>query len=217
MFINFFNNQRSVKRSGGFTAFVILLIMGLALHYFSFNIVKKGEDSLKWPKVTGVVIESEVARSKDSQGSEIYSPKIIVKYDVNGREFQTNQIDSFGSYSTSNFMKIQEIVSRYPKNKNVDVYYNDKIPHEALLEPGVPRLSSILQYLAYFLFLLAFLIMVKFIIIVGIIGIFMVNFFNKKKQKNPHHDATNTNQASNSNQISNQNKEINFNDDGFSQ
>lgn len=218
------NREKSqVARGGSFTAFVMFLIMGLILHYFSSGMIKKGEESLKWPKTIGVVIESEMIRSQDSKGSEMYSPKIIVKYNVNGGEFQTNQIDSSGSYSTSNLTSVRNIITKYSKGKNIYVYYNDKYPAEAVLEPGVSTLAKILHYSSYILFILALIMLGKFVIIVGIIGVFMVNFFKKKKQKNPHHnvkenhDATHENQASNNNQISNQNKGINFNDDGFSQ
>jgi hypothetical protein len=187
--------------------------------------IRIGKESLKWPKIMGVVIESYAEKSIDNKGLVLYSPKIIVKYNVDDNEFQTNpdQIDSFGSYSTSSFSKIQEIVSRYPKNKNVDVYYNPDKPNEAVLEPGVSIFSRIAQYFAYFLLLVAFLILGKFIIMVGVFGIFVVNFFKKKKFKNSNFDlkenpeASHVNQPLNDNQISNQNKEMNFKDDGFSQ
>jgi hypothetical protein len=63
----------------------------------------------------------------------------------------------------------------------------------------------------------------KFVIIVGIIGVFIVNFFSRKKVKNPNSnsekiiDKTSENQASNNNEILNQDRKINFKDDGFSQ
>ena len=218
------NREKSqVARGGSFTAFIMFLIMGLILHYFSSGMIKKGEESLKWPKTIGVVIESETIRSLDSKGSEMYSPKVIVKYNVNGREFQTNQIDSSGSYSTSNLASVRNIITKYSKGKNIYVYYNDKDPFEAVLEPGVSNLTKILYYSSYILFILALIMLGKFVIIVGIIGVFIVNFFSRKKVKNPNSnsekiiDKTSENQASNNNEILNQDRKINFKDDGFSQ
>jgi len=226
MLIDFLQINREkpqVARGGSFTAFIMFLIMGLILHYFSSGMIKKGEESLKWPKTIGVVIESDTIRSLDSKGSEMYSPKVIVKYNVNGREFQTNQIDSSGSYSTSNLTSVRNIITKYSKGKNIYVYYHDKDPFEAVLEPGVSNLTRILYYSSYFLFILALIMLGKFVIIVGIIGVFIVNFFSRKKVKNPNSnsekiiDKTSENQASNNNEILNQDRKINFKDDGFSQ
>ena len=226
MLIDFLQINREkpqVARGGSFTAFIMFLIMGLILHYFSSGMIKKGEESLKWPKTIGVVIESDTIRSLDSKGSEMYSPKVIVKYNVNGREFQTNQIDSSGSYSTSNLTSVRNIIAKYSKGKNIYVYYNDKDPFEAVLEPGVSALAKILHYSSYILFILALIMLGKFVIIVGIIGVFIVNFFSRRKVKksNPNSekniDKTFENKTINKNQFSNQNQKINFKDDGFSQ
>jgi hypothetical protein len=63
----------------------------------------------------------------------------------------------------------------------------------------------------------------KLVIIVGIIGVFIVNFFSRKKVKksNPNSekniDETFENKASSTTQFSNQDQKINFKDDGFNQ
>jgi hypothetical protein len=226
MLIDFLQINREkpqVARGGSFTAFIMFLIMGLILHYFSLGMIKKGEESLKWPKTIGVVIESDTIRSLDSKGSEMYSPKVIVKYNVNGGEFQTNQIDSSGPYSTSNLTSVRNIITKYSKGKNIYVYYNDKDPAEAVLEPGVSTLAKILHYSSYILFILALIMLGKFVIIVGIIGVFIINFFSRKKVKKSNLnsekaiDETFENKAPNDNKISNKDQKMNFKDDGFSQ
>jgi hypothetical protein len=226
MLTNFLQINREkpqVARGGSFTAFIMFLIMGLILNYLSSDMIKKGEESLKWPKTTGIVIESELARSQDDKGSEMYSPRVNVKYNVNGNEYQTSQINISPQYSTSNSSSVRNIITKYSKGKNVDVYYNDIVPTEAVLEPGVSMLAKILHYSSYILFILALIMLGKLVIIVGIIGVFIINFFSRKKVKksNPNSektiDKTPENQASNNNEIFNQDRKINFKDDGFSQ
>ena len=226
MLTNFLqNNQQKfqVEKGGSFTVFIILLIAGLILQYLSSDMMIKGEESLKWPKTTGIVIESELARSQDDKGSEMYSPRVNVKYNVNGNEYQTSQIAISGSYSTSNSSSVRNIIAKYSKGKNVDVYYNDKDSAEAVLEPGVSTLAKILHYSAYILFILALIMLGKFVIIIGIIGAFIVNFFSRKKVKKSNFNSEKTidetfeDKAPSENQFSNQERKINFKDDGFSQ
>lgn len=226
MLTNFLQINREkpqVARGGSFTAFIMFLIMGLILNYLSSDMIKKGEESLKWSKTTGIVIESELARSQDDKGSEMYSPRVNVKYNVNGNEYQTSQINISPQYSTSNSSSVRNIITKYSKGKNVDVYYNDIVPTEAVLEPGVSMLAKILHYSAYILFILALIMLGKLVIIVGIIGVFIINFFSRKKVKKSNFnsektiDKTSENQASNNNEIFNQDRKINFKDDGFSQ
>lgn len=206
------NQEKSqVARGGSFTAFIMFVIVGLILRYISSDMIIKGEESLKWPKTIGVVIESGLVKSQDDKGLEMYSPRVNVKYNVNGNEYETSQIATSGSYSTSNSSSVRKIISKYSKGKNVDVYYNDKDFGEAVLEPGVSTLAKILHYSAYILFILALIMLGKFVIIVGIVGVFIVNFFTKKKSKNLNVIAKKDSYSSA------QEQKINFKDDGFSQ
>ena len=226
MLTNFLqNNQQKfqVEKGGSFTVFIMLLIFGLILRYLSSDMMIKGEESLKWPKTTGVVIEAELARSQDGKGLEMYSPRVNVKYNVNGNEYETSQINISPQYSTSNLTSVRNIIAKYSKGKNVDVYYNDKDPTEAVLETGVSTLAKILHYSAYILFILALIMLGKFVIIIGIVGVFILNFFGRKKMKKSNSnsekniDETFENQSPSETQFSNQERKINFKDDGFSQ
>ena len=232
MHINFPSNNiqeryQTTSKGGNFIFFVVLAIFGLIFYYISSGMIKTGQESLKWPKTAGVVIESEISRYKNSEGMETYSPNIMVKYNVYGNDYQTKQIDASGSYSTSDFSSVQKVIAQYPKNKSVYVYYNDKNHGEALLEPGVPMIPRFLQYFSYLLFFLALIMLVKSIITVLAIVTIIVSFFTKKKMKNPNlnfekpldktPDKTYSNQDLSNNQIDNQDKKINFKDDGFSQ
>ena len=226
MLTNFLqNNQQKfqVEKGGSFTVFIMLLIAGLILRYLSSDMMIKGEESLKWPKTTGVVIEAELARSQDGKGLEMYSPRVNVKYNVNGNEYETSQINISPQYLTSNLTSVRNIIAKYSKGKNVDVYYNDKDPTEAVLETGVSTLAKILHYSAYILFILALIMLGKFVIIIGIVGVFILNFFGRKKMKKSNSnsekniDETFENQSPSETQFSNQERKINFKDDGFSQ
>ena len=206
------NQEKSqVARGGSFTAFIMFVIVGLILRYISSDMIIKGEESLKWPKTIGVVIESGLVKSQDDKGLEMYSPRVNVKYNVNGNEYQTSQIAISGSYSTSNSSSVRNIIAKYSKGKNVDVYYNDKDSAEAVLEPGVSTLAKILHYSSYVLFILALIMFGKFVVILGIVGVFIINFFTKKKPQNLNVDAIKSSDERG------QAGQINFQEDGFSQ
>ena len=233
MLINFSNNNiqerhRTTSKGSNFIGFVVFAIFGLIFYHMSNDMIKKGQESLKWPKTVGVVMESEISRYKDSEGKEMYSPNIMVKYNVYGNEYQTKQIDSTGSYSTSDFSAVQKVIAQYPKNKSVYVYYNDKNHGEALLEPGVSMFPRLLKGASYLLFFASLYMLVKFLITLMVIGTIIVSFFTKKKIKNPNlnfekpldktPDKTYANQDLSDDQIFyNQDKKVNFKDDGFSQ
>ncbi|NBX52404.1 MAG: DUF3592 domain-containing protein [Proteobacteria bacterium] len=232
MIINFSNNNiperyRTSSKGGNFIGFVVFAIFGLIFYHMSTDMIKKGQESLNWPKTVGVVMESEIYRSKDGEGKEIYSPNVTVQYNVYGNEYQTKQIDSSGPYSTSDFSSVQKVVAQYPKNKSVYVYYDNENHADALLEPGVSMFPRLLKGTSYLLFFASLYMLVKFLITLMVIGTIIVNFFTKKNIKNQNFnfetppnknpDITYANQDLGDNQIDNQDKKINFKDDGFSQ
>ena len=80
-----------------------------------------------------------------------------------------------------------------------------------MLEPGVSTLAKILHYSSYVLFILALIMFGKFVVILGIVGVFIINFFTKKKPQNLNVDAIKSSDERG------QAGQINFQEDGFSQ
>jgi hypothetical protein len=95
-------------------------------------------ESKTWPTAAGVIVRSEIeahdstASSDGSKKTEsVLYPKIAYQYEVSGQNHKGTRI-SLSSTSDN----AQQIVSRYPKGKSVQVYYNPDKPKQAVLVPG---------------------------------------------------------------------------------
>ncbi|GMT48973.1 MAG: hypothetical protein IEMM0008_0512 [bacterium] len=123
--------------------------MGLSIHeYYEMTY---GKESVSWPFIDGVITSSKVTKHTSSSGggsSRIggggsirhrtitYKADIHYKYTINGKEY-TNDKKAFGSSNgSSKEAHAIAIVKRYPKGKNVKVYYKPDDPGTAVLEPG---------------------------------------------------------------------------------
>jgi hypothetical protein len=92
-----------------------------------------------WPAVTGVVISSNTSTSGGATGpsqtaNTYYSANIIYKYQVGKRTFKNDRIHAGGSFFSSIPSKANELVARYYKGVEVDVYYNPDDPSKSCLE-----------------------------------------------------------------------------------
>jgi len=101
-------------------------------------LIRKGEQTRRWPSTLGVIEASTVQTSQDAEGNTLYSPYVLYRYEVNGQVFHADAI-TIGSSVESSFRSWAErTVRRYPKGKQVKVYYSPEDPKQAVLEPGVP-------------------------------------------------------------------------------
>jgi hypothetical protein len=96
--------------------------------------------SLAWPTTQGKVQSSSVVTLHDSEGGyNLDHAVVIYEFNVNNNAFIGKRI-AFGytnGDTISNPRRAQEIVDRYPQDKNVTVYYMPNNPKECLLEVGV--------------------------------------------------------------------------------
>src|SRR5258708_8807875 len=124
----------------GLAAFDIFVMV---LLWYNHNLIQA---SLNWPSVPGRITESRI--SKPRQKSE--RPWVFYKYEVNGKPYTYSGINP-GTVEDSGLEYAQQIVARYPNEKDVAVYYNPKNPRQAYLEKTTPKIQkNFLFYLVIF-------------------------------------------------------------------
>ncbi len=118
---------------GGFVAGLGALLLGIRTSL-------RARASRSWPRERGIVVSSEVRRGRSSSGSSgrttstyLYRPAIVFEYTIADRRYISDSI-SFADYSSSNSGHAEEIVARYPRGAEVEVYYNPQDPSTAVLE-----------------------------------------------------------------------------------
>ena len=121
---------------------IIFLAIGLGIMIWGTKVLSNARASADWPATPGVITASSVERSQSSSSSSssssrpTYSANISYSYSVEGSNYTSGTV-SFGQYGSSDSDHAREIVSRYPVNKEVDVFYNPEKPETSVLEPGV--------------------------------------------------------------------------------
>lgn len=120
----------------------IFLLIGAGLAYWGWNILQTAKASASWPTAEGIVTESEVSHSTDSEGGDSYSPEVTYRYQV-GNLFYENNTIKFGENAYSSRRRAEQIAATYPVGRGVTVYYNPDQPDRSVLEPGVSAGSYI--------------------------------------------------------------------------
>ena len=90
---------------------------------------------MTWPTSPGRVVSSSVVH-RGTDGDLTYYAEVVYEFNVNNTTFSGKRI-SYGDHGTGNPSHAQEIVNRYPQDKNVTVSYMPNNPKECLLEVGV--------------------------------------------------------------------------------
>ena len=94
---------------------------------------------MTWPTSPGRVVSSSVVH-RGTDGDLTYYAEVVYEFNVNNTTFRgmriaIGHIDNINGYI--NPSRPQEIVNRYPQDKNVIVYYMPNNPKKCLLELGV--------------------------------------------------------------------------------
>ncbi len=122
---------------GGFF-FLVTLVLGAGLIFFSIRSKKKADASLGWPSVTGKVLAANIRESinRDDDGRETvsYYPQVEYTYEVNGQDLNSKRLSFGGVVAQQTRDKVQAILQQYPVNSTVLVYYNPANPAEAVIE-----------------------------------------------------------------------------------
>lgn len=131
----------------------IFLLIGVLLTIWGWTILQNARASASWPTADGLITDSRVSRSTDSDGGDSYSPEITYSYAVNNLGYVNNTI-KFGENSYGSRSKAEKIAAGYPIGRNVTVYYDPEKPDRSVLEPGVTAGSYIVISIGVFFILI---------------------------------------------------------------
>jgi hypothetical protein len=109
---------------------IAILAGGILISWLGIKTLRQSRASLRWPKVVGVITCSGNMCRRAAMYADVKA-----QYTVDGKTYTTDQI-SFGQYGTGGGGHAQKEVDRYPKDKEVLVYYDLANPALAVLEPG---------------------------------------------------------------------------------
>jgi len=122
---------------------VFILAGGIVAGFGVRNIVH-AYDSRSWPHTNGTVTYSEVERRSGSKRGSSYSPGIKYSYFIQGQQYE-GDIVAFGMKSVSAGRGFAErFVKKYPKGKDIKVFYDPSVMSTSVLEPGLSKRSFIL-------------------------------------------------------------------------
>ena len=105
----------------------------------------RSQASESWPSVPGKILHSEIAEhtSRSGQGKTTksdtdYEVKVRYSYEVQGRSLEGNRL-RFASWSHDERSAASKELKRYPKGKEVTVYYDPENPENTTLIKGFER------------------------------------------------------------------------------
>src|SRR5256885_330590 len=93
--------------------------------------------SRNWTTTEGIVLVSDLQRSRDSDSGLMYRPKISYQYTANGHEFVASRTRFGQALSLSWSGPAIRTVRQYRPGNPVLVYFDPQDPAEAVLEPGI--------------------------------------------------------------------------------
>ena len=117
---------------------ILLLVVGVA----GFGGLRVGKARIKavaqWPSVSGQIVKSEVSTATVKTGRVTRTQPIAetrYSYSVEGKTYESEFRRVVPMLQMKAEGTPEEIVSRYPVGRNVEVYYNPRDPRDALLIP----------------------------------------------------------------------------------
>lgn len=114
---------------------VVFFAMGSGVLIYGVRNLLLADASRNWPTVKGKVTVSKMGTHRGDK-STTYSADVAYDYTVNGTRYTGDRV-TFGSVSTSSTARARRVLNRYPKGKEVTVYYNPEDPEQSVLEPGI--------------------------------------------------------------------------------
>jgi Protein of unknown function (DUF3592) len=125
---------------------ILAITVGLACSWQVFRDIQTGLATKHWQRGIGVIRHSEVLIESDSDGTS-HQPVIKYTYFVDGIQYQsqTIRICHRALFSLDGGVAhTDRMVSTYPINKQVVVYYQPNRPQHSVLEPGLHEAFSLL-------------------------------------------------------------------------
>ena len=125
--------KRVPDHAWGAGFFLLLGLIGAA--WRSTQLVE-GLFSQNWPTTQGVITESGIWTTYDSDGDPSYKVEIAYEYVVDGVGYVRDRISAAGTFSSGNRHSAEQVMLQYRKGDEVLVAYNPRNPARAVLIPG---------------------------------------------------------------------------------
>lgn len=144
--------------------FAIVFFAGglLSWQYLTQPIAEEAQASKEWPTTQGEITFSELNRTRNSDGKDMYSASVQYDYKVGGKTYNCSGIRTLDG-STSSKSSVKKTLKKYAKGTHVTVYYDPDFPNTAVLEPGTGLLLGIVLKLPLLFCVIAVLMVVKLI------------------------------------------------------
>ncbi len=91
-----------------------------------------------WNQVTGMIVESRVDTSKDSEDRTEYRAVVLYTYSFQDKTYYGKRIH-YGYSASSDRTDSEELVGRYSPGEPVPVYINPNRPKECVLVRGIQK------------------------------------------------------------------------------
>ena len=137
---------------------LMFVVVGAGMAFFGIRDIVRAKGSVNWPTVHGKIVSSSVeilhtrTGTSGKRSSTIYA-RLFYTFSVDGKSYTGNRV-CYGDYNSEGPSHAYRVVNRYPKGKDVRVYYMPDNPKVCLLEPGNQRGSYITPGIGLFLFIL---------------------------------------------------------------
>lgn len=113
-------------------------LLAFALINYIFKTQRRFEASATWPKVDGLIVESELFHGKAAPGKgPNYAPQVRYEYKVGDTQYESRRIGLI-SISGSNRVAATNILKAYPKGSQVSVWYDPTKPSYSVLNREAP-------------------------------------------------------------------------------
>lgn len=140
---------------------VVFFVAGLmAYQHLTKPIAEEAEAAKEWPTTTGVITLSELNKTRDNEGKDMYSASVQYDYTVDGKEYNCSGIRTLDG-STSSKNSVKKTLKKYAKGTSVMVHYDPEFPNTAVLEPGTGLLLGVLLKLPLLFCIIAVLMALK--------------------------------------------------------
>ena len=118
-----------------------VVVLGALTAYGTVRMWRKNAQTGNWPTVTGVIVSSELeSQTNRHQRKPIrtYGAAIRYAYEVEGKSYDSDQVQLGGTSETTESADFERMVARYPEGTRVTVYYDPTDPATATIEPKKP-------------------------------------------------------------------------------
>jgi hypothetical protein len=123
-------------------AMLFLTLASIVVEFFTVGMFMKAQAAKSWPKAAGTVTKSVVMRKES--GKIQYVADVQYEYTVDDKKYQNDVVRVRGN-STDSKSTAEKIVSKYPVESKIDVYYDKSDSSDALLEPGADFVNYIIM------------------------------------------------------------------------